>query len=64
MRFTAPLHTSGVSLSTGTFDVDKNGILTVPDDTPSTDLDGLAISGFTPAPEAQAPATKAATKDA
>jgi len=49
MRFVAPPHTNGISLSIGYFPV-EDGHIEVPDDTPQGDLGGLSVNGFTPAP--------------
>lgn len=58
MRYSAPADVSGINLSTGPLTV-VDGFVDVPDDATEGDLGGLAVYGFTPAPEA---ATRRATK--
>ena len=61
MRFTAPRHASSVHLSNGVHSV-RNGVLTVPDDTPASDLGGLYANGYRPlAPEPKPEAKPKAT---
>lgn len=49
MRFIAPEHTSGVTLSIGPVDV-VDGAIDVQDDLGEGDRAGLAANGFLPAP--------------
>ena len=49
MRYAAPEHVTGISLSVGPFTV-VDGFIEVPDDLGQGDLGGLAMNGFKPAP--------------
>ena len=57
MRYTAPPHTSDVTLASGTFPV-VDGTVDVPDDLGTGDVSGLRANGFTP--QAVTPAEKVA----
>ena len=50
MRYAAPSDVSGITLSTGPLTV-TDGFVEVPDDATAGDLGGLAVYGFTLAPE-------------
>lgn len=50
MRFAAPEHASDIMLSIGTIPV-VDGFADVPDDATEGDLGGLAVNGFTLAPD-------------
>lgn len=49
MKFLAPADLTDATLSTGPVPV-IDGVLTVPDDTPQGDIDGLKVAGFVPVP--------------
>jgi hypothetical protein len=51
MRYSAPADVSGITLSTGQLTV-VDGFVEVPDDASEGDRGGLAVYGFTPAPDA------------
>lgn len=62
MRYAAPPDVSAIHLSIGPLTV-VDGFIEVPDGLSQGDLGGLAVNGFSPAPPASSPPTKASARD-